>query len=90
MVGSRWFPDHGLASLASMGDAFAEARRLGAERVLVTQKDAVKLSAAGGGPPPIPVAALRVRIRILEGEAALREALRAALEAGRGRAAGGG
>jgi tetraacyldisaccharide 4'-kinase len=90
IAGARWFPDHGLSSLAAMEGAFAEARRLGAERVLVTQKDAVKLAAAGGGPPPVPVAALRIRIRFLEGEAAIREALRAALERGRRRAGGGG
>jgi tetraacyldisaccharide 4'-kinase len=82
----RGFPDHGLRSLADLADAFADAKRLGAARICVTQKDAVKIAAAGGGPPPLPVAALRVRIRFLEGEAALGAALAEALERGRRRA----
>jgi tetraacyldisaccharide 4'-kinase len=87
-VGLRAFPDHGLVSLDQMGEAFAEAGRAKADLVVVTQKDAVKLAASGGGPPPIPVAALRIRLRLLDGEEALRGALREALERGRRRAAG--
>jgi tetraacyldisaccharide 4'-kinase len=87
VLGARRFPDHGLVSLASLDAAFDEARRLGAERVLVTQKDAVKLAATGGGPPPVPVAALRIRIRFLEGEDSLADALGAALARGRARGA---
>jgi hypothetical protein len=70
-----------------MEGAFAEARRLGAGLVVVTQKDAVKLAASGGGPPPVPVAALRIRLRFLSGEEEFRGALRAALDRGRRRAA---
>jgi tetraacyldisaccharide-1-P 4'-kinase len=69
-----------------MGWAFRMAEKGKADLVVVTQKDAVKLAASGGGPPPIPVAALRIRIRFLEGEEAFRGALRAALDRGRARA----
>jgi tetraacyldisaccharide-1-P 4'-kinase len=55
-------------------------RRVGADGIVVTQKDAVKIRG------PLPVAALRIRIRFLSGEAELREALRAALDRGRRRA----
>jgi tetraacyldisaccharide 4'-kinase len=82
VLGTRWFPDHGLTGPDLLRGAFGEARRLGAERLVVTQKDAVKIAAAGGGPPPLPVAALRVRIRFLEGEGDLRRALGEALERG--------
>jgi len=89
VVGSAWFPDHGLDSAARLADAFGAARAAGAEAVVVTQKDAVKIAAAGGPPPPLPLAALRVRIRVLDGAARLREALSAALERGRARATAG-
>jgi tetraacyldisaccharide 4'-kinase len=88
VAGTAWFPDHGLRDLARMGAALDRARRAGADLVVVTQKDAVKIAAAGGGPPPLPVASLRVRIRVLEGEGAIRDALRAALDRGRARAGG--
>jgi len=88
ILGSRWFPDHGLRSPGQMAGVLAEARRQGAERILVTQKDAVKIAAAGGGALPIPVEALRIRLRFLEGEEGLREALRAALDRGRRRQGG--
>lgn len=54
----------------------------------MTQKDAVKLAAAGGGALPMPVAALRVRLRFLDGEDRFRDALAGALARGRARAAG--
>ena len=88
IAGARWFRDHGLADLSQMAEAFDDARRLGVDLVVVTQKDAVKLAASGGGPTPVPVSALRIRIRFREGEAELREALRAAIGRGRARAEG--
>ena len=78
VTGSRWFADH---RMEGDGAAAAWAARAGAEGLLVTQKDAVKLRDA-----PFPVAALRVRVRFLSGEEELRGALRAALERGRARA----
>jgi len=87
VVGRRWFPDHGMTDMRAVALAMEDALRLGAETFVVTQKDAVKLDGAGLR-TPLPVAALRIRIRFLEGEEALREALRAALERGRRRAAG--
>jgi len=85
VVGRRWFPDHGMADLRAVTEAMFEAKRVGADEFLVTQKDAVKFFGAFYV-TPLPVAALRIRIRFLEGEAALREALRAALDRGRRRA----
>jgi tetraacyldisaccharide 4'-kinase len=81
------FPDHGLSSPAQLADAIAAARLAKADLVVVTQKDAVKLAAGGGAPPPFPVTALRIRVRFLEGEAAIRGALAGALERGRSRGA---
>ena len=86
VAGASRFPDHGLDSLALLGPAFDAARAAGAQLVVVTQKDAVKLVAAGGPAPPLPVAALRIRIRFLDGAERIRDALRAALERGRARA----
>jgi tetraacyldisaccharide 4'-kinase len=85
VVGSRWFPDHAMVDPGEIARAMEEARRSGADVLVVTQKDAVKLGPGVGG-SPLPVAALRIRLRFLEGEAALRGALRAALERGRARA----
>ena len=86
VAGTAWFPDHGLDSVARLGPALADAKAAGADLVVVTQKDAVKLAAAGGAPPPLPVAALRIRIRFLDGADRIRDELRAALERGRARA----
>lgn len=88
VLGSRSFPDHGLASLADLAPVFEEARSLGAGRIVVTQKDAVKVALSGGGDPPLPVAVLRVRLAFRAGEEALRAALEGALRDGRRRAAG--
>jgi tetraacyldisaccharide-1-P 4'-kinase len=86
VAGTAWFPDHGLRERGQMAAALEEARRVGAELVVVTQKDAVKLAASGGASGPVPLAELRVRIRFLDGADRLREALRAALSLGRARA----
>ncbi|MCK6481505.1 MAG: tetraacyldisaccharide 4'-kinase [Planctomycetes bacterium] len=88
VLGLRGFPDHGLRTPADLAPAFEEARARGAEGIVVTQKDAVKLAAAGGGALPMPVAALRVRLRFLDGEDRFRDALAGALARGRARAAG--
>ncbi len=86
VAGLRRFRDHRLAGLDLLRGAFEEARRLGADCVVVTQKDAVKL-AASPGDPPLPVLAVRVAIEILEGGDALERAVADALAAGRRRAA---
>ncbi len=83
--GSQPHPDHGLTSLSQLAWAFRMAEKRKADLVVVTQKDAVKLAASGGGSPPVPVASLRIRIRFLSGEEDLRAALRAALDRGRRR-----
>lgn len=87
VVGTRWFPDHGMTDAGAIAAAMGEAKRLGAERFVVTQKDMVKIGPALRD-PPVPVACLRIRIRFLEGEDALRGALRSALDRGRRRAGG--
>jgi tetraacyldisaccharide 4'-kinase len=81
VVGRRWFPDHRSGGPEEMAEVLREAKGLGADAVLVTQKDAVKLRGAA-----LPVGALRIRLRFLSGEEDLRGALRAALDRGRARA----
>jgi tetraacyldisaccharide 4'-kinase len=71
--GLRTFPDHHPYAAADVADLNRWARDRGAELVLTTQKDLVKLrgDALGGAP----LRALRIGLEVLDGGAALEQAL---------------
>jgi tetraacyldisaccharide 4'-kinase len=71
------FPDHHAYTAADVADLARRAHGLGADLVLTTQKDLVKLrvEALGG----IPLRALRIGLEVLVGASALDEALAALL-----------
>ena len=73
LLGFRTFPDHHPYSAADVADLAAWSRALGADLVLTTQKDLVKLRAATLG--PIPLSALRIGLEITAGAALLDEGL---------------
>jgi tetraacyldisaccharide 4'-kinase len=79
LLGFRAFPDHHPYSAADVADLEAWSRGLGADLVLTTQKDLVKLRTPRLG--PIPLAALRIGLEITEGAALLEEGLAALLVA---------
>lgn len=74
VVGSRWFGDHHAYSSRDLQQLRRAAELAGAEVLVTTEKDAVRLAPAQlTGPPPI--ASLPVDLRILAGEEALDAAL---------------
>jgi len=73
LLGFRAFPDHHPYSAADVADLTNWSRGLGADLVLTTQKDLVKLRAATLG--SIPLSALRIGLEITEGAALLDEGL---------------
>ncbi len=73
VVGERAFADHRVPPPADWPDLVRAAQTAGAERVVITRKDAVKLD-----PLPQGVAVLDVEMRIVAGEDALWDAVRAA------------
>jgi tetraacyldisaccharide 4'-kinase len=73
LTGFRTFPDHHRYNAADVADLAAWARNLGADLVLTTQKDLVKLRARGLG--PIPLTALRIGLEITRGAEVLDAAL---------------
>jgi len=72
--------DHAAYPPARLAALAAEAQASGAEVVVMTQKDAVKIGAAWPGPAPALV--LRARMTILDGEAELLERIGRALRRG--------
>ena len=77
VVGGRAFPDHyryEAEDLLALADGAAEA---GAEAIVTTQKDRVKLSMSSEFQPP--VYWLKVAMRIVQSEGLLREAIAASL-----------
>lgn len=68
------FPDHHRLSEEELERLFADARQAGADLLLCTHKDAVKLPRHLA--PPLPVLALEMELVILRGEEHLEEALR--------------
>ncbi len=82
----KGFPDHTLGKRDQLALILREASAMGAERVLVTQKDAVKLERGFDIPDGPPVASLRIGLSFLDGEEALRGAMETALRTGRDRA----
>jgi len=74
VVGTRWFSDHHAYSPRDLEQLRHAARSSGAELLLTTEKDSVRLAAHDlTGAPPI--ASLPVDLRIVGGEAALEVAL---------------
>jgi tetraacyldisaccharide 4'-kinase len=74
IVGKRWFRDHHGYSRRDLEQLRRAAQAAGAEILLTTEKDSVRLAVRDlTGPPPI--ASLPVDLRIVGGEAALEAAL---------------
>jgi tetraacyldisaccharide 4'-kinase len=67
------YPDHHPFSPSDVRHFLEAARAAGAEWIVTTEKDAVRL--AGESPRPLPIYALRIRIEIEEGRQALAAAL---------------
>jgi tetraacyldisaccharide 4'-kinase len=82
LVDFRSFPDHHPYSASDVADLTAWARALGADLVLTTQKDSVKLRARALG--PIPLSALRIGLEITQAGEVLEAALAGLLPRGRG------
>jgi tetraacyldisaccharide 4'-kinase len=80
LLGFRTFPDHHPYSAADVADLTHWSRSLGADLVLTTQKDLVKLRALTLG--PIPLKALRIGLEPGAGAALLEAALAALLPPG--------
>jgi len=78
VVGSRWFPDHHRYSSADLRGLRAAAATHGAERLLTTEKDLVRIPA---GERHASIQAVPIDLRILSGEQALVAALDLALGA---------
>ncbi len=73
------FPDHHAYTAADLADLATRAKAAGAERLVTTVKDHVKWRALGDGAgagPDVPLAALEVRLELLEGEDGLRRDLK--------------
>ena len=76
LVGIEALDDHATYSRAVVEAIARSAKSAGAELLLTTQKDAVKLS---GASPGLPLRILVVEMRVVEGEAELAEGIRAAV-----------
>jgi tetraacyldisaccharide 4'-kinase len=81
VVGERWFPDHPRFSERELDELQDSAGAAGAELLLTTEKDWVRLPSATSSAPRVAIAALPVELHIDAGEAALEAALDAALAA---------
>ena len=77
----RSFPDHHLYSAADVADLANWARGLGADLLLTTQKDLVKLRAESLA--AVPLRALKIGLEVMEGGPALDDALERLLPAAR-------
>ena len=74
VVGSRWFGDHHRYSARDLLQLRRSAELAGAELLVTTEKDAMRLAPSElTGPPPIAV--VPVDLRVLAGEGALEAAL---------------
>ncbi len=65
----KFYPDHHLYNRNDMSEITAEAMERGADFVVVTEKDAVKLSALG--PADIPFLAFGIKMEIIEGSSTI-------------------
>ena len=77
VAGTHWFRDHHRFTPADLEALQAEGKRLSAEMILTTEKDAVRFPATSHA--GLPMVALPVELRIEQGEASLEAALEAAL-----------
>jgi tetraacyldisaccharide 4'-kinase len=77
IAGFRTFSDHHPYSVGDVADLTSWSRALGADLILTTQKDLVKLRTENLG--GVSLRALRIGLEIMEGEAVLTEALEALL-----------
>ncbi|MBD3347583.1 MAG: tetraacyldisaccharide 4'-kinase [Candidatus Eisenbacteria bacterium] len=73
------FPDHHRYTESDHASALELARARGADMIMTTEKDAVRLSAWR---PPIPLVALGIELEVLSGGEALERAVERALESG--------
>ncbi|MGD1032625.1 MAG: tetraacyldisaccharide 4'-kinase, partial [Opitutaceae bacterium] len=73
VMGRERFLDHYRYTPEDLAALFAWARQEGAECLLTTEKDAVRLPPTGGG--PLPVYYLRLEIEIISGAADFDEAV---------------
>ena len=73
LLGFRTFPDHHPYSATDVADLASWSRTLGADLILTTQKDLVKLRAATLG--SIPLSALRIGLEVTAGAGLLDESL---------------
>lgn len=87
VVAERRHPDHHRFSDAELDEALGAAAAAGAELVVTTEKDAVRLAPARAAEPRLAV--VRIEAEVLAGEGALDVALDAALALGDGRRAKG-
>jgi tetraacyldisaccharide 4'-kinase len=69
----KFYPDHHSYSRNDLSEIEAGAVECGADFVVVTEKDAVKLSAFG--PAKIPFLALGIKVELIEGTALLDDIL---------------
>lgn len=76
------FPDHYPYAPSDLERITAQARRAGADIIVTTEKDGVKLRRIP--PPPVPLAILRVRIELRSGGESIAALLRHTLAAGKG------
>lgn len=80
IVGEALFPDHHFFSDDELAGLFSQARAAGAERIVCTEKDAVRLPASFAEDPRIVV--VRIEVELLAGEERLEAALSRLLGAG--------
>jgi tetraacyldisaccharide 4'-kinase len=83
VVAERRHRDHHRFSAAELDEALAAASAAGAELVVTTEKDAVRLAPERAAEPRLAV--VRIEAEVVAGEGALHEALDAALALGDGR-----
>jgi len=67
VLGIRSFPDHHVYTEEEVADVFSQARERGAEMVVTTQKDRVKIAPRPDA--PLPLGELRIEFEILRGAA---------------------
>ena len=85
LAGTLSFPDHYIYPKRALGRIADAARAAGAEAVITTEKDAVKIVAAGSPLETLPVFYLRIGCGV---EPGFREGLRAALKTAKGNRGG--
>lgn len=80
VIESFRFPDHHEYTLEEMQDAIEQARRQGAEALVTTEKDAVKIpqpvQEEDAGKAPLPIYVVTVEVKMLEGEQEITQLLK--------------